>query len=82
MQGRYLLSPDVLFMPLEDGTAQLIDLDGSFYGLSETAALMLKSTLDTGEPDAVRRIAAQYNAGLNRVHADFAELLETMRAKG
>jgi hypothetical protein len=82
LRGRYLLSPDVVLMPLEDGTAQLVDLDGSFYGLSETAALMLKDTLDMGEYDAVQRIAAQYNADLDRVHADLAVLLGTLRAKG
>jgi coenzyme PQQ synthesis protein D (PqqD)/transglutaminase superfamily protein len=81
-QGRYLLSPDVVFMPLADGTAQLIDLDGSFYGLSETAALMLKNTLATDERGALQQIAAHYNADLDRVHADLAELLRTLRAKG
>jgi hypothetical protein len=82
VRGRYLLSPDVVLMPLADGTAQLVDLDGSFDGLSETAAQMLISTLDMGEHDAVQRIAAQYNTDLNRVHADRAVLLGTLRAKG
>jgi Transglutaminase-like superfamily/Coenzyme PQQ synthesis protein D (PqqD) len=82
LHGRYLLSPDVVLMPLADGTAQLVDLDGSFYGLSETAAQMLKATLDMGEHDAFQRIAAQYNADLDRVRTDLAELIETLRAKG
>jgi hypothetical protein len=82
LRDRYLLSPDVVLIPLADGTAQLVDLDGSFYGLSETAAQMLISTLDMGEHDAVQRIAAQYNADLDRVHADLAALLGTLRAKG
>lgn len=80
--GRYLLSPDVVLMPLEDGTAQLVDLDGSFFGLSETAARMLKGTLDMGEQDAVQRIAAEYNVDRDRVYTDLTALLGTLRAKG
>src|SRR5690242_21271606 len=82
LRGRYLLSPDVVLMPLADGTAQLVDLDGSFYGLSETAALMLKSTLELDEQGALQQMAAHYNTDLDRVHADLAELLRTLRAKG
>jgi Transglutaminase-like superfamily/Coenzyme PQQ synthesis protein D (PqqD) len=79
--GRYLLSPNVVLMPLEDGTAQLVDLDGSYFGLSETAAQMLKAALDTGEQEAVQRIAAEYNADYDRLHADLTALLGTLRAK-
>lgn len=81
-RGRYLLSPNVVLIPLEDGTAQLVDLDGSFFGLSETATQMLKSTLEMGERDTVQRIAAEYNADHGRVHADLTALLRTLRAKG
>ena len=80
--GRYLLSPNVILMPLEDGAAQLVDLDGSFFGLSETAAQMLKATLDMSEQDAVQRIATEYNADHDRVYADLTALLGTLHAKG
>ncbi|MBV8359625.1 MAG: lasso peptide biosynthesis B2 protein [Deltaproteobacteria bacterium] len=80
--GRYLLSPDVVLMPLEDGTAQLVDLDGSFFGLSKTAVQMLKGTLEMGKGDTVQRIAADYNADHDRVDADLTALLGTLRAKG
>jgi hypothetical protein len=79
---RYLLSPDVVLMPVEDGTAQLVDLDGSFFGLSEIAAEMLKGTLDRGEEDTVHRIATEYNAGFEEVRSDLTELLTTLRARG
>jgi Transglutaminase-like superfamily/Coenzyme PQQ synthesis protein D (PqqD) len=82
LRARYLLSPNVVLMPLEDGTAQLVHLDGSFFGLSETAARMLKGTLDMGEEDAVQRIATEYNTDHDRVYTDLTALLGTLRAKG
>jgi hypothetical protein len=80
--SHYLLSPDVVLMQLEDGTAQLVDLDGSVFGLSETAAQMLKGTLDIGEQETIQGIAAEYNADLDRIRADLAGLLRTLRANG
>jgi hypothetical protein len=79
---RYVLCPDVVLMPFEDGTAQLLDLDGSFFGLSETAAKMLKGVLEQSEPDTTQRIAVEYNADLDRVRADLASLLASLRANG
>ena len=69
-------------MPLDDGTAQLVDLDGAFFGLSETATQMLRGVLDLDEQDAVQRIAAEYNADHNRIYTDLTALLGTLRAKG
>jgi hypothetical protein len=43
---------------------------------------MLKSTLEMDEHGALQQMAAHYNADLDRVHADLAELLRTLRAKG
>jgi len=82
LRGRYLLSPDVVLIPLEDGTVQLVDLDGSFFGLSETAARMLKGTLDMGEQNAVQQIAAEYNVDHDRLYTDLTTLLGILRAKG
>jgi len=82
LRGRYLLSPNVVLMPLEDGTAQLVDLDGAFFGLSETAAQMLRGALEMDEQDAVQRIAAEYNADHDRICNDLTSLLGTLRAKG
>jgi len=60
----------------------LVDLDGSFFSLSETAAQMLKEALETSEPETVQRIAANYHADLDRFHADLTALLRTLRNKG
>ena len=80
--GRYLLCPDVLLIPLEDGTARLVDLDGSFFDLSQTAAQMLKSSLEQGEADTIQQIAAEYNTDLDTVRTDLTALLTDLRAKG
>jgi transglutaminase superfamily protein/coenzyme PQQ synthesis protein D (PqqD) len=79
--GRYLLCPDVVLMPLEEGTAQLLDLDGSAFGLSETATRMLQAILDGGAQRAVRRIAEEHAVHLDKVRADLSALLATLRAK-
>jgi hypothetical protein len=80
--GGYELGPDVVLMPLEDGTARLVDLDGSWFGLSEMAAEMVHSFLERGEQETVQRIAGEYNTDLDRVGADLTTLLATLRAKG
>jgi len=79
--SRYVLSPDVVFLALDDGTARLLDLDGSFFGLSDIAAEMLKGTLDQGIAATVQRIAAEYDGQLERVQADLAALLGKLRTK-
>jgi Transglutaminase-like superfamily/Coenzyme PQQ synthesis protein D (PqqD) len=79
---RYVLSPDVIMIPLEDGTARLLDLDGSFFSLSQTAAQMLKGMLEQSELDTSQQIAAEYNADVDQVRADLTGLLATLRAKG
>jgi len=79
---RYMLCPDVLLIPLEEGTARLVDLDGSFFDLSQTAAQMLKSRLEQSEADTIQQIAAEYNADLDTVHTDLTALLADLRAKG
>ena len=77
----YLLSPDVFLVPLQDGTAQLVDLDGSFFGLSETAVRMLNGALDGNGYETVRRIAAADDVEPARVQADFGALIQTLRTK-
>jgi Transglutaminase-like superfamily/Coenzyme PQQ synthesis protein D (PqqD) len=82
-EGRhYRLAPDVVFIPLEGGTAQLIDLDGSFFSLSQTAALMLKATLDVGEAEAARQIATEYDVDPRAVCVDLRGLLRTLGERG
>jgi hypothetical protein len=78
----YVLHPDVVFIPTEDGTAQLLDLDGSAFFLSETASKMLKGVLERGEADTLERIAAEHNTNLDGVRADLSALLANLRARG
>ncbi len=80
--GHYVLSTDVVLLPLEDGTARLLDLGGSFFGLSEVAAEMLRGTLEGGVEATIRRIAAEYHADSDRVRTDLAALLNKLRTKG
>ncbi len=43
----YILSSDVIFVPVDDGSAQLLDLDGAFYALTATGAEMLRARSPT-----------------------------------
>ena len=51
LEPAYRLGPDVVLIPVEDGSARLLDFAGETFALSEVAARMLTETLNP----AVRR---------------------------
>jgi hypothetical protein len=79
--SRYVLCPNVILLPLADRTACLLDLDGSFFNLSQTAAQMLKGILEQNQADAIEQIAAEYNADVDRVREDLIALITQLRTK-
>jgi hypothetical protein len=79
---RYLLGPNVVLIPLADGTAGLVDLDGSAFHLSETASLMLHGVLASGEEETSDRIAVEHGTHFDKVRGDLTALLATLRARG
>jgi hypothetical protein len=80
--GRYVLCPDVILMPVADGTARLVNLDGSAFHLSQTAIEMLKGVLQDREEQTVRRVAAEHLTDIAVVESDLSTLLAALRAKG
>jgi len=69
-------------LSVSDGTARLLDLEGSFYAVSAVGAAMLREALDSGVAAAVRQTAAAYDVGLARVRADLLALLRDLGRKG
>ncbi len=78
----YALAPDVILFPADDGSARLLDLDGSFYSLSETASAMLQGVLAGGPDATVRMTAERYAVDPLLVRGDLEALLESLRRQG
>jgi hypothetical protein len=78
----YALAPDVILLPLHDGTARLLDLGGSFYAVPAVGAGMLRDTLDLGTAAAVRRAAEQYDVDVRQVQADLDTFLRRLEKEG
>lgn len=77
----YVLSPDVLFIAADDGTARLLDLGGEFFSVSEVGAIMLDVTLKRGTEAAVREVARQFAADPSQVRGDLVALLADFEKK-
>ena len=78
----YALAPDIIFWVVEDGSARLLDLDGTFYALSRSAAELLRATLESGVEAAVDRIAGRYGIKASQVDKDLDQLLATLHRAG
>lgn len=69
-EPEYQLAPDVLLVPVEDGSARLIDFAGKTYALSDVAARLLNETLRLGAENAVASCARHWNVENARVRTD------------
>jgi hypothetical protein len=78
----YVLAPSVVLWSAPDGPAQLIDLDGDFYALSQTAAEMLRAVLARGAGAAARGISEDYSIELARAEADLSDFLARLQRVG
>jgi len=66
----YVLVPDVVCVPVQDGTTRLLHLGRRFWAVSAMGAQMLRETLAQGLKVAVRQIAAQYDVPVQQVQTD------------
>ncbi len=78
----YSLSPDVVQVPVEDGTLRLLDMGGDFHAVCAIGAEMLRETLQHGVPAAVERIAGRYAADAEQVRHDLDEFLRDLVRRG
>ena len=69
-------------LPVDDGSARLLDLDGSFHALSRSGFELLQATLEEGPDAAASAIAASYAVDPARIRADLGVLLADLHGKG
>jgi hypothetical protein len=78
----YRLSPDVVLVAVQDGTARLLNLAGSLFAISETGALMLRAALDGRQREACDALATRFKVRPEQVRADMEALLLDLAARG
>jgi hypothetical protein len=78
----YFLSPDAVFIMVEDGSARLLDMAGRFYAMPTVGARMLKETLANGADAATMQVSKDYGAPLQQVRADLDVFLSELQKQG
>jgi transglutaminase superfamily protein len=74
-EAEHRLGPDVLLVPVEDGSARLIDFDGNTFALSDVAARMLRETLSLGIAQAAAICSQHRDVELEHLRADLDTFL-------
>jgi hypothetical protein len=80
--AEYFLPPDVILLTVEDGSARLLDMGGSFHAVPAIGARMLQETLANGAAAAAMRIADDYGVALQQVRSDLAVFLRDLEDQG
>jgi Transglutaminase-like superfamily/Coenzyme PQQ synthesis protein D (PqqD) len=78
----YVLPPDIVLVMVQDGTGRLLNLGGSFYALTATAAAMLHEVLRAAPGTVVAQLAAHYLVPEDRIRADLLAMLTDLERKG
>jgi len=82
MIAKYALAPDVILVPVPDGSARLLDLGGCFYAIPAPGALILRETLDRGLAAAVPQVTEQFQVSAEQVRQDADEFLQELVRQG
>lgn len=77
-----ILAPDAALVMMENGSACLLDMAGSFYAVPPSGALMLRETLARGSDAAAAIIAETYGIDPARAGADLRALLDDLMRRG
>jgi hypothetical protein len=81
-EAEYVLSPDVIFLTVKDGSARLLDMAGGFHAMPAVGARMLRETLANSTAAAVARIAADYGVARQQVESDLTVFLHDLESQG
>jgi len=81
-EATYFLPSDVILVTVDDGSARLLDMAGSFHAVTAVGARMLKETLANGAAAAATRIAADYGVDRQQVQNDLAVYLGDLEKQG
>ncbi|HEU4752406.1 MAG TPA: lasso peptide biosynthesis B2 protein [Armatimonadota bacterium] len=71
----YELGPDVLYVPVQDGSARLLNMAGDFCSIPPVGAELLSAALGRGREEAVREISGSYGADPDAVRSDLDAFL-------
>lgn len=77
----YDLSPDVILVTVDDGSARLLDMAGSFHAVSAVGMRMLQAVLAEGSAGAVPQIVEHYCVGRHQIEADLAIFLRDLEGR-
>jgi hypothetical protein len=72
----------VILVTVDDGSARLLDMAGSFHAMPAVGARMLQETLANGAAAAATRIAEDYGVAHRRVQDDLAVFLRDLEKQG
>src|SRR5436189_4669637 len=78
----YELGSDTVFVLLDDGSARLLDLGGSFYALSPIAAVMVLDLLQSDTRSTVDRLCSRFDVGRLQVESDLSALIKPFIRSG
>jgi hypothetical protein len=81
-EREYWLAPDVIFLTVDDGSARLLDMAGSFHALPAVGTRMLQETLARGSEAAITQIAKEYGIDPQQVRNDLAAFLLELETQG
>jgi hypothetical protein len=79
--AEYAFASDVVYLPMQDGSARLLDLGGRFYAVSAIGAAMLKEMFERGTAGAAQHLAGQYGVDIRQVHTDLAAFLRDLERR-
>jgi coenzyme PQQ synthesis protein D (PqqD) len=80
---RLTLRPTITTVPTEDGMVLLDEHSGRYFQLNGTGAAITRELLDgTDIEETAARVAERYSVESDRVAADVATLVRTLREAG
>ena len=78
----YALAAEVVLVPVDDGSARVLDLQGQFFALSAVAAHMLRDVLERGPAGAVDSTVVRWGVDRARAQADVDTFLADLLKQG
>lgn len=78
-EPEYVLAPDVILLPVQDGTLRIFDLSGHFFAVPAVGAQMLRTVLEKGVVAAVHQIATQYRVNPHQVRTDVETFMQDLQ---
>jgi hypothetical protein len=81
-QDAIALSPDAALIVDPAGASAVVDMSGSFYGISAIGAEMLKGALTNGRRQTAEAMARRFGVAVERVATDMEQLIGRLQANG